>query len=193
MVFALSYCTDSLGACLCPWDPIVCDQLSCWPDPILDGIMRPCPEAPEDMLPSPCQKGREHPLTLGPQSRSCNTNKFIREIIPVYGQRNWAQANMQDNCIPVPVLRAYEVASAVSSPSWRPVWDFGVVSQLRQMYPGDPGTSQRAGAACGFVTRLAQSPRQYKQSYFLFALYFSWQNTFSCSLSDCILPTIPRR
>lgn len=44
---------------------------------------------------------------------------------------------MQDNCIPVPVLRAYEVASVVSSPSWRPVWDFGVVSQLGQMHPGD--------------------------------------------------------
>lgn len=94
-------------------------------------------------------------------------------------------------CIPVPVLRAYEVASAVSSPSWRPVWDFGVVSQLSQMYPGDRDQPRELAQHVVFVTRLAQSPRQYKQSYFLFALYFSWQNTFSCSLSDCILH-IPR-
>lgn len=34
---------------------------------------------------------------------------------------------MQDDCIPVPVLRAFEAASAVSLPSRRPVWDLGVV------------------------------------------------------------------
>lgn len=37
-------------------------------------------------------------------------------------------------------------------------WEFGVVLWLGQMHPGD---GQIVGTACGFLSRLAQSPHQY--------------------------------